>query len=171
MLTCEELREVILVGHSYGGAVITGVADRAADRLAHLVYVDAFVPQDGQSLADILGPAVMARLVAVARVEGEGWQIPPSPETNRSPFHRGRQTAQPVKTLTQPVTAQDPAAAALPRTYIACTDKPALPLFAGLTAAAARARAAGWRYCELPTGHMPVWTMPQELAALLLDLA
>jgi pimeloyl-ACP methyl ester carboxylesterase len=54
VLSYEDLRDVVLVGHSYGGMVITGVADRAADRVSHLVYLDAFVPRDGECLLDLL---------------------------------------------------------------------------------------------------------------------
>jgi len=56
LLFYEDLRDVILVGHSYGGMVITGVADRAADRVGQLVYLDAANPVNGQSLGDVAGP-------------------------------------------------------------------------------------------------------------------
>ena len=65
VLESEDLRDVILVGHSYGGMVITGVADRAADRIGHLVYLDAATPENGQSLVDIAAPFMMA-----ARAQG-----------------------------------------------------------------------------------------------------
>ena len=68
----EDLRDVILVGHSYGGMVATGVADRARDRVRHLAYLDAFVPADGQSLNDLRGPAPETALV-------DGWLVPPMP--------------------------------------------------------------------------------------------
>ena len=67
VLRYEDLSDVVLVGHSYGGMVITGVAERSADRLAHLVYLDAFVPQDGQSLADMYGPEAWTALNRVTQ--------------------------------------------------------------------------------------------------------
>ena len=68
----ENLHDVVLMGHSYGGMAITGVADRVPERLAHLVYVDAFVPEDGQSLADLIGPGTAEGMIARAQAEGDG---------------------------------------------------------------------------------------------------
>jgi pimeloyl-ACP methyl ester carboxylesterase len=86
VLRCEELREVVLVGHSYGGMVITGVADRAPERLASLVYVDALIPENGQSVADLLGQEALDPVLAMVETAGEGWRSPPDPEINASPF-------------------------------------------------------------------------------------
>ena len=74
----EDLRDVVLAGHSYGGMVVTGVADRIADRVAALVYLDAFLPEDGQSLFDINIPANTQRFVANAGNCG-GIAVPPPP--------------------------------------------------------------------------------------------
>jgi pimeloyl-ACP methyl ester carboxylesterase len=71
-LEYEDLHDVVLVGHSYGGAVITGVAERRAERLAHLVYLSAVVPQDGQSVAELLGPEFVAMMQRRAEEEGAG---------------------------------------------------------------------------------------------------
>jgi pimeloyl-ACP methyl ester carboxylesterase len=73
----EDLHDVILVGHSYGGMVMTGVAQHIPHRLAHLVYLDALVPQDGQSVLDIIGPFWSARFEERARTFGDGWRLPP----------------------------------------------------------------------------------------------
>jgi pimeloyl-ACP methyl ester carboxylesterase len=72
----EDLRDVILVGHSYGGAVVTGAAERVPERLAHLVYVDAFVPEDGQVGHGLLGPEVAADWRERVRTLGDGWRLP-----------------------------------------------------------------------------------------------
>jgi pimeloyl-ACP methyl ester carboxylesterase len=78
MLEAEELRQVTLVGHSYGGMVITGVAARTSGRIGHLVYLDAFVPEAGKSLLDYVGEGAGAmREAAVAH--GEGWKLPSFP--------------------------------------------------------------------------------------------
>jgi len=176
VLEYEDLRGVVLVGHSYGGMVITAVADRAADRLAHLVYLDAFVPQDGQAVAELVDPTFYAMLEEQARTAGEGWRVPALPLARWGitteadvRWMRPRIGAHPLKTFQQPVRLTNPAAAALPRTFIHCTDKPAGDLFAPL---AARLRAeTRWRYRALATGHDAMVTAPQEVAALLLALA
>lgn len=79
LLEYEDLREAVVVGHSYGGMVMTAVADRAADRRAQLVYLDAFVPQHGQSLADLADRAFFATMEARAGLEGDGWRVPAPP--------------------------------------------------------------------------------------------
>src|ERR1700745_1867550 len=79
MLEAEELRGVTLVGHSYGGMVLSGVAARAgAGRLVQLVYLDARVPEAGKALLDYLGPRAEAMRETV-RTQGEGWKVPPFP--------------------------------------------------------------------------------------------
>lgn len=76
-LEYEDLSGVVLVGHSYGGMVITAVAERVPERLRHLVYLDALVPGDGQTLFDLITPEGRARHHDMARTSGEGWRIPP----------------------------------------------------------------------------------------------
>ena len=148
--------------------VITGVAERAPDRLAHLVYLDAFVPQDGQSLADLVGPEAMAATEEIARTQGDGWRVPVTwPVSDNRPRTDG--LLNPAK---QPLAVTNAQARALPRTYIFCSEKPDIPDFAHFAAAAQRAREdPAWRYRALPTGHEAVWTMPRELADLLLELS
>jgi pimeloyl-ACP methyl ester carboxylesterase len=77
LMRWEELTDVVLCGHSYGGCVITGVADRVPERLKSLVYLDAFILQDGQALHDALPPEVAAAQVRGARETGDGWRVPP----------------------------------------------------------------------------------------------
>ena len=73
----EDLRDIVLVGHSYGGMVATGVADRARDRVTQLIYIDAFVPGDGQSLLD-LNEVARPRMQEL-QDSGDGWRVPPNP--------------------------------------------------------------------------------------------
>ena len=175
VLAYEELDDVILARHSYGGMVITGVAERAPERLRHVVYLDAFVPQVGESQRDIvaavLGPAVAAQLDEQARSQGEGWRLPrPAADSDGTPNPRA--TDQPYGTITQPLAVRNPAAAALPRTYLLCTERPpGWPFGPVLEHCAARAREHGWRYQELATGHALWRTAPREVADLLLALA
>lgn len=167
VLLYEDLHEVILVGWSYGGVIITGVAEHVPDRVAHLVYLDAFVAEDGQSLSDLLGPQVMAEFEEIARTTGEGWRIPfTAPVNDNHPW-----TDALLNVFKQPLSLTKAEARSIPRTYIFCSEKPDVPLFAALAASAERARGdKQWRYRELPTGHDAVWTMPQELTGLLLEL-
>src|SRR5438105_632673 len=76
VLEFEDLKDVILIGHSYGGMVATGVADRARDKIKHLVYLDAFAPESGKSVLDYM-PAGHAELVRKAAIDG--WRVPPNP--------------------------------------------------------------------------------------------
>src|SRR6266446_6459498 len=79
LIETKDLQEVILVGHSYSGMVITGVADQVPDCIGHLVYFDTFVPQHGEAMADVV-PAVIRHLRKEARRHGEGWRVNPLKE-------------------------------------------------------------------------------------------
>jgi len=172
LLEFEDLRDVILVGHSYGGMVITGVADRAGERLKQLVYLDAMVPQDGQALADLIGPNARAEMEARARDVGQGWQLPPGPMAADTPeamkgFAGPRRRPQPLLTFTQPIHLTDGGALDLPRLYVLCTvpgGETFMRIAAGLRDDPA------WRVEEFATGHNLNYTMPRELADLLLEL-
>ncbi len=167
-LRYEALSEVVLVGHSYGGMVVTGVADQAADRVATLVYLDAFVPQDGQALADLLGAEARA-----AMLSGSDWRIAP-----RTPQMQGmtdpeeiawigeRRGFQPRKTFTQPLSVAGRYRG--PKVYVYSSGY--TPSSFTRFAATARSDPA-WTYHELPTHHYPQVSMPRETAALLLRYA
>jgi pimeloyl-ACP methyl ester carboxylesterase len=173
VLEFEDLKRVVLVGHSYGGMVITGVAERTAERLNHLVYLDAFVPRDGQSVADLITPEVAASFQESVRLGDDGWRIPPPPpgwsgitdESDRQ-WIEPRLVPHPMKTFFQPVSVSNPEAADLPRTFAYC-NSPALGLFEQF---ASRARAEGWRYQVLSTGHAANVMAPNQVADLLLEL-
>jgi pimeloyl-ACP methyl ester carboxylesterase len=160
VLEYEDLQHVILVGHSYGGIVITGVAERVPHRLAHLVYLDALVPQDGQSGLDLAGAAMRARIEKRVSARGDGWRIPPPPS---SP---AKMTPSPFKPLTQALVVKNPAAARIPRTYIYCTQTGA----ESLDLIAARVRAEGWRYYKVEADHMAMVTAPKAVVAILLEI-
>ena len=178
VLEYEELLDVVLVGHSYAGAVISGVADRAPTQVAQLVYLDAFVPRDGEALFDLHPPPMRDAMRARSDAEGDGWYMPPPPFTGQPLFGvtdpadltwlHGKLGPQPRQPHEQPVRLSNPAGAVLPRTFVYCADKGPGDPFAAM---AQRAReGAGWGYRELPTGHDVMVTMPRELAQLLLDL-
>ena len=79
LIRSEELSDVELCGHSYGGAVISGVADRVSDRIGALVYLDAFVLENGQSLFDTNPAELRNAQIEAARQVGDGWKVPPIP--------------------------------------------------------------------------------------------
>jgi pimeloyl-ACP methyl ester carboxylesterase len=153
----EDLHDVTLIGHSYGGIVATGAADRARDRIARLIYLDAFVADDGQSLFDLTG-GTGANAV-------DGWLVPPNPlPPDTSPedveWIMPRRLHQPIKTLEQPLElTQGPLT--LPRHYILCTKSEAFRRYAD------KAKATGWPVYELDASHSPHITAPDALAALL----
>ncbi|MGZ8259755.1 MAG: alpha/beta fold hydrolase [Caldimonas sp.] len=173
LLAFEDLRDVVLVGHSYGGMVATGVADRAHERISRLVYLDAFVPRDGQSLADLLAPQQRAATVEAERTIGDGWRIPPNPmppDTGADDLAWAgpRRLMQPGATFAQTLLLTG-AVETLPRAFIYCTRFAPGDVFRKF---ADRARVEkGWRYDELDASHNPHITMPETLAALLHEIA
>jgi pimeloyl-ACP methyl ester carboxylesterase len=167
----DDLRDVVLAGHSSGGAVITGVAQRRPERLRSLVYLDAFVLQPGRSVFAILAPqrrqffadAVDAagRIVLDPDALMDGWAIT---DPDDRAWVGPRLRPHPVGALADPLPL-DPLPD-VPRTFVHCTVKPAGDSFAA-TAAALRDDPA-WRVDELATGHDAMVTAPKELAELLL---
>ena len=168
LIECEDLSQVVLVGHSSSSMVITGVSERVPERLGHLVYLDTAVPKDGQSWLDLLGAELSAILLDVAHEQGDGWRIPLISQPPRYQPH-------PLKTVTDHLAVNKSEATAIPRTFIHCTAKanegPLALAWPAIDRAAMEAKQAGWRYRTLPTDHSPMHTMPQALADLLLELA
>lgn len=170
VLIYEDLHDVILVGSSSGGMVTTGVAERVPDRISHLIYLDAMVPQDGQSIADLIGPQVMGGMEQAAQAHGDGWRIP------HDPPDADRRTDVILGIAKQPLAVSNPDAALLKRTYVLFTGKPAdswMTPFFGSIAARVR-KEEGWNYLERPWGHYPVLGIsgsPHDVTELLLELA
>jgi len=77
VIEAEELLDVTLCGHSFGGVVITGAADRASDRISSIVYLDAFIPEDGQAQRDLIPTERQAGADLLVKEQGEGWKAPP----------------------------------------------------------------------------------------------
>jgi len=169
VLELEDLHDVVLIGHSYGGMVATGVADRAAGRLSQLVYLDAFVPRDGQSLLDLLPPDTASRMREVVKTTGDGWRVPPNPMPPDTPeadlaWAMPRRVMQPVKTFEERLRLTG-AVEGLPRTYIYCTKTPPGDVFGQFARRAKSER--GWRHFEIDSSHNPHITIPESFAALL----
>ena len=169
VLEYEDLDDVVLVGHSYGGMVATGVADRAAPRLQQLVYLDAFVPRDGQSLHDLVPPEHVAHQRDHAI---DGWKVQPTPvppdtSADDKVWIEARRMPQPIKTLTQKLNLKN-GETKLPRSYIYCTKKAPGDVFVQF---AERAKKEGWPYFELAASHSPNVTAPAALADVLDKIA
>jgi len=169
----EDLRDVFLIGHSYGGMVATAVADRVPECIAEIVYLDAFVPDNGQSLFDLQSAEVRARMREDARRVGDGWRIPPNPlppdmsETDVA-WVMPRRVMQPLRTFEQPVYLGG-AGERLPKTYIYCTRPAPGDIFRQFALRARSER--GWRYFEIDASHSPHITAPDVFAALLEKIA
>jgi pimeloyl-ACP methyl ester carboxylesterase len=172
MLEMEDLRDVVLIAHSYGGMVATGVADRARERIAQLVYLDAFVPQDGQSLFDLQSAETRARMRELARTDGEGWRLPPTQMPADTPdadvaWASGRRRPQPIKTFEQPFRLASNGAPP-PRSYIYCQRCAPADVFRQFAERAQRE--SGWRYFEIDASHNPHITAPHALLELLTQI-
>lgn len=155
----ERLADVVLVGQSYGGMVVTGVADRVPESIAALVYVDAFVPRDGESLFDLVPPE-MAAFFRGSAVDGA--VPPPSGAPAGYPdwyIERGR--PHPLACFDQAIALTNDAQT-IPTTYIKCTRSD-IPLDSSV----ARAREAGWTMREIDTHHDAQIADPGGLAELL----
>jgi pimeloyl-ACP methyl ester carboxylesterase len=158
----ERLSDFVLVGHSYGGMVVTGVADRVAAKVRSLVYLDAFVPKDGQAALDLVRPEMREKILALP-----DWRIPPPPPQGMSDkdelaWIEGRRNPQPAGTFKERIVLKNKP---FPnRVYIFCSGY-SPTTFAPFAAAIKGDRA--WRYHEMPTHHYPQISMPRELAALL----
>ncbi|MFJ9909412.1 alpha/beta fold hydrolase [Streptomyces sp. NPDC101152] len=173
-----DLTDVVLVGHSYAGMVISGVANEVPDRIAHLVYVDAMVPTDGESALDVI-PDKTQRLIDAAAASDAPWRIPPVPELPApiglfgvtdpadTAWLRTMLSDESVRCFLQPVRLDNPAMDAIARTHIHCvgsapgdvTRRPVPTVQPGGTAS---------QVWELQSGHDCMVTVPDALTDVLL---
>ncbi|TMV06587.1 alpha/beta hydrolase [Ruegeria sediminis] len=162
----EELSDVVLCGHSYGGMVITGVADKASERIRSLIYLDALVPADGQSVLDVLPAEIASDLHDTAK---DG-RVPPGPAAAFSVNDRDqtwvdrRNVDQPFKTFQQPIHLEGKWRMVPKRTYIYATGwNPGL----GRTFFEKARNEAEWEASSIACGHYVMIDMPEELTGLL----
>ncbi|SEL43123.1 alpha/beta fold hydrolase [Parapedobacter koreensis] len=158
----ENLHDVVLLGHSYGGMVVTGVADSIPERVRQLIYLDAFVPEDGQSVATAHGQ------------ESPGGEMPSKdglvyPFWNTDGQGFPRDVPQPAKTFSQPLVLKNKNRLEIPTTYILTyegedPEKDAFAFFAS------RAKGYGWKIIHMQADHNPQMTMPDKLAQLLAEV-
>jgi len=186
LINYEDLRKVILVGHSYAGMVITGVSDRAPQRLGRLVYVDAGPPGDGTSMLDQLPPGAREQHKKQVRDDGDGPRLPMPEwellgqtaslegldETMRRQI-RARVVGHPFGSYTQPLTRSNPDRTTVRKVLITCSFSldqvrqmidSGHPWFVDLAGPE-------WSFLEVRTGHWPMFSEPQRLAEALMQLA
>jgi pimeloyl-ACP methyl ester carboxylesterase len=173
----EDLRDIVLLGFSYGGMVVTGALEHVADRVAHLAYLDAFKPEDGQALADLSSAGYRRPAIG----PGSSWLVEPAhryryldDEAELAWFNE-RRTPHPEGCFTEPVRLRQPLEDyPFSRTYVKALQDPrpgTAIRFAALWEAAEHARSSpAWRYREIDTDHMIPVNRPAELAGLLLEL-
>jgi pimeloyl-ACP methyl ester carboxylesterase len=170
---------VIVVGHSYAGMIISGVAERNPAQVRRLVFLDAFIPEDGQSVLDLLPPEIGTHFRGVAREHGDGWRLPGGegqldlwglkPGKARD-FVRARLCDFSLHCFEEPLPLPVNRKASIPATFVASVaeEYPARPFFAPF---AAKARALGWDIAELNTGHDSHVERPTQVADILLAAA
>jgi pimeloyl-ACP methyl ester carboxylesterase len=170
---------VILVGHSYAGMIISGAVETNSTQVKQLVFLDAFVPENGQSALDLLPPEIVAYFRDVAREHGDGWRLPGGegqldlwglkPGEARD-FVRARLCDFSLRCFEEPLRLPANRKASIPATFVSCVAEryPARPFFAPF---AARARASGWEVTELKTGHDCHVERRGEVANILLSAA
>jgi pimeloyl-ACP methyl ester carboxylesterase len=166
VLEFEDLRNVVLLGHSYGGMVATGVADRARERVAQIIYLDAFVPEDGKALIDYWTQQQRRRVLDSVST-GDGWRVAPNPvppDTSEadSAWIAKFRMSQSVRCFEQPIDLH--AKLTVPRSYIQCMRYAESGPFGQF---ASRAREAGWPVHELDASHSPNITAPAALMEVL----
>ncbi len=181
----EDLRDIVLLGHSYAGLVVTGAADRIPERISQLVYLDTGPIPSGTALIDLFPPEARRHIEKQVEELGDSWRFPMPPPEELGTMGslegldddllgklRSRAVAQPFGTYTQPLRLENPARERLSKLGILCSFSQdqveemiadGNPLFLELTGPT-------WRFKELPTGHWPMFSRPEDLAAQLLDL-
>lgn len=174
VLRFEDLNDVVLVGHSFGGNTLSGVADLMPERLHHLVYLDSMILEAGQSSFDILPPEVV-KIRTQAAIDFDGGLSTPVPKFQSfgildeaiGAYAMRYLTPHPMSVNRAPLNLKHPIGNGVAKTYIVCTD----PIYTPLAASRAYVKAHGWPTVELATGHDAMLTAPKQTAELILHLA
>jgi len=159
----EDLHDIILVGHSYGGMVISGVADRVPDRIKRLVYLDAMVPNDGDSAMSIMkGGNNFIKDMTKGDFIVPRWVKPDQPPPHDVP--------QALKTFTDAIVLKNDAARKLPATYILTVEKGKEAKDDDFFSQSQRAKERGWSMLQLTSDHNPQWSAPEALVEMLAQI-
>ena len=154
LLKFENLHNIILIGHSYGGIVISGVAEQVPERIKQLIYLDAFVPKNGESIQTIIG-STWAQMIA-PKIDGYVINYPFGPTMPNPP----KDVPQPLKTFTEPLSISNPLVKKIPTTYILMM-KDGKGGFENW--GASRAREYGWKMVTFEGGHYSMRDQPETL--------
>ncbi|HVX83755.1 MAG TPA: alpha/beta hydrolase [Phycisphaerae bacterium] len=157
VIESENLRDFVLVGHSYGGMVITGVADRIPDRIKQLIYVDACLPNDGESLNDVLPKNSFPKIT-------DGYILPTWLKPNTPPPH---DVPMPAKCFSEKISLKNPAREKIPSTYILTVDPGKQPQDDLFYPCYQRAKSFGWPTMIMTGPHNVQWTEPRVLVKYL----
>jgi pimeloyl-ACP methyl ester carboxylesterase len=170
-MTWQELKDVVLVGHSYAGMVMSGVAEKMEQAIGSFVMLDAFLPESGQSLVDLQPPP--ARDAVLAAEGGGATVMPPRPAAMFNVNDKDRAwvdaqcTPHPIKCFTQTLALSGARERIAKKAYIRAASYPSPPFDHGL----ATARARGWRSYEVVCGHDVMLDRPERLAEILQEVA
>lgn len=170
----EELDEIVLVGHSFAGPVITGVADAIPERIRRLIYLDALLLDDGESAMSRVPPAVAEQRLRLAQESSGGLTMPVPPasvfgiaDKERAAWVESKLTPHPLKTYVSPLRIKALPGNGLRADYVVCTN----PAYVGAAPAHERARQSGWPLHELATSHDAMVTAPAATAELFVTIA
>ena len=156
----EELQDIVLVGHSYGGMVISGVAHQIPERIHSMIYIDAFVPNDGESVESIQGDDFQLML----NMEQNGLLVPAWVSADQ-PFPRD--VGHPLNTLTEPVQLGNEEAYTIPTVYIHAVEPGMAPEEDNFFLHSQRAKERGWPGLIIESDHNPQWSTPEKLVEML----
>jgi pimeloyl-ACP methyl ester carboxylesterase len=185
LIEFEDLHDVVLLGHSYGGLVVTGAADRIPDRISQLVYLDTAPLPDGTALIEIFPTEARRHIERQVEESGGGWRFPVPPREELATFGsleglddaqlellRSRAVDQPFGTFTRPLRLENPAREARSKVGILCSFslEEVQEMIASGNPVFREMASPNWRFVELPTGHYPMFSRPDDLAAVLLNL-
>ena len=159
----EDLNDIILVGHSYGGMVITGVADRIPERIGRLVYLDAMVPRDGESVMELMDP----KGEGISKMIKGDFVVPAWVKPGHKP---PGDVPHPLRTFTDPIKLNNERRISLPTTYILTVDPGKKAEDDNFAFSARRARENGWKTMEMIADHNPQWSAVDDLVKVLLSM-
>jgi pimeloyl-ACP methyl ester carboxylesterase len=170
VLRFEDLKDVVLVGHSFGGNAISGVADRMPERLRQLVYLDAVILENGQTVFSQLPPDIVAARTKAAQESSGGLSLPPPPASTfgvsrpeEAQWVESRLTPHPLKTYASPLTLRNEVGNGVPTVYIVCTD----PIYKPLQSTRDWVKGHSWKTLEITAGHDAMVIAPDRLAEML----
>ena len=160
MIVFENLKDIVLVGHSYGGMVITGVADRIPERIRKLIYLDALLPVDGESVFS----AIPNNREGMRSMEKDGMLVPPWVKADQ---HFPKDVPQSIKTFSEELALKNPKLKDVVGVYILTVDPGKKPEDDTFFVFAERAKKRQWKYVEMIADHNPQWSKVTDLVSLL----